>query len=169
VVVALPSRIAFAALVAVLAVAGLLTTTAAAGPATARYAPSSPAIATAEQIARAYWGTDPCGGRVTVVWERRSSDVNALSTWSSPSHDPYGDPADNSDCRIAMNPAAALDWPKLCTVIVHEFGHLTGHQHDPRPGRLMSEIYTTPLAQCTTPTARRAVASPAPATALRAG
>jgi hypothetical protein len=166
--VAFPARILLAVGIGVLAIAGLLATTASAGPTALRYAPTSSAIATAEQIARAYWGLSPCSGVVTVQWVRRSSDLNALSTWSSPSQDPYGDPADNSDCTIALNPAAAFDWPKLCTVIVHEFGHLSGHDHDARPGRLMSQLYTTPLAQCATPMARRAGASPAPATALRA-
>jgi hypothetical protein len=167
--VALPSRLAFAALVGALAVAGLLATTAVAGPTAARYAPTPPAIATAEQIARDFWAADPCGGVVTIRWERQAADINALSTWSSPSADPYGDPLDNSDCTITLNPSATFDWPKLCTVIVHEFGHLTGHDHDPRPGRLMSELYTTPLAQCAPPTARRAAASRATVTALRSG
>lgn len=164
------SRLLLAALTAALAAVGLTTATAAvAGPTSARYAPTSPAIATAEQIARDYWGADPCGGTVTVVWQRQSADINALSTWSTPSPDPYGDPADNRDCTVALNPAAAFDWPKLCTVIVHEFGHLTGHPHDPHPGRLMSELYTTPLPQCTAPTARRAAASRALVTAPPAG
>jgi hypothetical protein len=167
--VALQSRLAISALAGGLAVAGLLATTAVAGPTAARYAPAAPAIATAEQIARDHWATDPCGGAVTIRWARQAPDINALSTWSSPSADPYGDPAGNSDCTITLNPAARFDWPKLCTVIVHEFGHLAGHDHDPRPGRLMSELYTTPLAWCTGATGRRAVASRARASALRSG
>jgi len=146
-----------AVLVGALGLAGLMTTTAAAGPA-ARPAPASPTIATAQEIARAYWGTDACGGAVTVRWARQAADINALSTWTSPSSDPYGDPADNRDCTITLNPAATFDWPKLCTVLVHEFGHLSGHDHDRRAGRLMSELYTAPLAQCVAAKARRAAA-----------
>jgi hypothetical protein len=169
--VVLPSRIVLAVVVGALAVAGLLSATAVAGPATrfAPASPTSPAIAQAEQIARAYWGSDPCSGAVDVRWVRQAPDINALSTWATPATDPYGDPDANTDCTIDLNPAATFDWPKFCTVLVHEFGHLTGHDHDPRPGRLMSELYTTPLAQCTTPTARRGAGSRRLATARRSG
>jgi hypothetical protein len=156
--VAFPSRTTLAALAGALSVAGMLSATAVAGS-PVRTGVTTPAIATAEQIARDYWGADPCGGTVTVRWVRQAADINALSTWSSPTTDPYGQPQDNSDCEIDLNPAATFDWPKLCTVLVHEFGHLVGHDHDPRPGHLMSELYTTPLAACTTPTARRGAAS----------
>jgi hypothetical protein len=156
--VALPSRIALTVVAGTLAVAGMLTATAVAGPFT-RFTPSSPTTTRAEQIARAYWGADPCDGAITIRWVRQTPDINALSTWSSPTTDPYGDPEHNSDCAIDLNPAAAFDWPKFCTVVVHEFGHLLGRDHDPHPGQLMSEIYTTPVAPCATPTARRAVVS----------
>jgi hypothetical protein len=166
--VALRSRILLAVVVSALSVTGLLAATAEAGP-RARFSATSPAIAAAEQIARTYWGTDACGGTVTIRWVRQAPDLNALSTWSSPSTDPYAEPADNTQCEIDLNPAATFDWPKLCTVLVHEFGHLTGHDHDPHAGHLMSELYTTPLVQCTVPMARRAVASRALATRHRSG
>lgn len=166
--VALPSRITLAAVAGALAVAGLLATTATAGP-SARYAPTSPATAQAERIAQAYWGAEPCGGTVRVRWVRQLADINALSTWASPSADPYGDPAANSNCTIDLNPAATFDWAKFCTVVVHEYGHLLGHDHDQLPGQLMSEVYTTPLAQCAGPTARRAAVSRERATARRSG
>ena len=166
--VAHSSRIALAVVAGTLAIAGLLTATAAAGP-SARFTATSPTIAQAEQVARAYWGADPCHGSVTVRWVRQAPDINALSTWASPTADPYGDPQANSDCAIDLNPVAAFDWPKFCTVVVHEFGHLLGHDHDSRRGQLMSEIYTTPVASCAAPTARRAAASRGLASVRRSG
>jgi hypothetical protein len=166
--VAHSSRIALAVVAGTLAIAGLLTATAVAGP-SARFVATSPTIAQAEHIARTYWGADPCQGSVTIRWVRQAADINALSTWASPTTDPYGDPDANSNCAIDLNPAAAFDWPKFCTVVVHEFGHLLGHDHDSRRGQLMSEIYTTPLAPCAAPTARRAVASRELATVRRSG
>jgi hypothetical protein len=137
-------------------------------PATTRFAVGSPAVATAQQVARAHWGSDPCGGAVDIVWKRQAGDVNAVSLWSTATTAPYADPADNSDCEIDLNSAAAWDWPKLCTVIVHEYGHLTGHDHDPRAGRLMSAVYATPLAECRSTAEPRGVASRARASASRA-
>jgi hypothetical protein len=166
--VAHPSRIALAVVAGTLAIAGLLTATAAAGP-SARFVATSPTIVQAERVARAYWGADPCHGSVTIRWVRQAADINALSTWASPTTDPYGDPDANADCKIDLNPVAALPWPKFCTVVVHEFGHLLGHDHDSRRGQLMSEIYTTPVAACAAPTARRAVVSRDLATVRRSG
>ena len=114
-----------------------------------RYAAGSPALTTAQNLAIAHWGSSPCAGQVAIVWKRQSADINAMSLWSTAGEDPYGDPSDNQDCEVDLNPAATWDWPKLCTVVMHEYGHLTGHDHDPHPGRLMSAIYTTPAPECT--------------------
>ena len=125
-----------------------------------RFAVDSPALRAAQDIARAYWGTDPCGGEIEISWQRRQRHVNAISTWSTTNaEDPYADPGGNSDCTIQLNPRARFDWPKLCTVVVHEYGHLAGHDHDAAPGRLMSAYYTTPLRVCTTGITGRALRS----------
>jgi hypothetical protein len=136
--------------------------------AAARYAVGSPGLSLAQSIAVAHWGWNPCGGNVVLTWKRQADDINALSLWSTLGADAYADPADNQDCEIDLNPAATWDWPKLCTVVVHEYGHLTGHDHDAHPGRLMSAVYSTPLPECTTTAEPRARTSRAPATALRA-
>jgi hypothetical protein len=159
--VAFPARIKLASFVGAVAVLVLLAVSTISSQADARsnserFAPSSPAIASAVAIAKSYWGTAPCNGQVTVEWLKQPADVNAVSTWSTTGTDPYGDPADNRDCVVDLNPDAQFSWPKLCTVIVHEFGHLNGHDHDPRPGRLMSALYTTPLPDCVTPQAKAA-------------
>ena len=157
------SRIVAVALGLLAVVGGLLAGAAVAGSDTRsnpnRFAVDSPAVRTAQDIARAYWGVDPCGGRIEVSWKRQSREVNAISTWSTRSGDPYGDPANNGDCTIQLNPRAQFDWPKLCTVVVHEYGHLAGNDHEERPGRLMSAYYTTPLRACTTGVTRRALRS----------
>jgi hypothetical protein len=130
----------------------------------------SAAMRAAVDIARAHWGVDACGGAVTVRWVRMADPtINALSSWRSfgPA---YANPAANRDCSIELNTAARFDRPKLCTVLVHEYGHLAGHPHDARGGRLMSPLYTTPLPACEdAATARRAPGSRRSATRHRAG
>jgi hypothetical protein len=128
-----------------------------------RFAVGSPGLTLAQNLAIAHWGWSPCNGSVSVVWKRQASDINAMSVWSTLGTDPYGDPQDNQDCEIDLNPAATWDWPKLCSVVVHEYGHLTGHDHDPHPGRLMSAIYTTSTPECAT-----AAAPPATTASRRA-
>ena len=128
-------------------------------PAGIRFAADSPAVRVAQQIARAHWDVDPCRGRIAISWTPRERHVNAISTWSTRSRDPYGHPAANRDCTIQLNPHARFDWPKLCTVVVHEYGHLAGYAHDPRPGRLMSAYYVDPMRSCTTGVKGRVVRS----------
>ena len=54
----------------------------------------------------------------------------------------------------------------FCTVFVHEFGHLTGHQHVQDQNNVMYPIYVQPISQCAnTPDPTAAVAAPAPAKA----
>jgi hypothetical protein len=127
--------------------------------AASRFAVGSPGLTVAQNIAVAHWGWSPCAGQVSIVWKRQSADINAMSVWSTLGVDAYADPQDNQDCQIELNPAATWDWPKLCTVVVHEYGHLSGHDHDARPGRLMSAIYTTPIPECATVEPRPATAS----------
>jgi hypothetical protein len=148
-----PRRLSLILLVALAVV--LAAAVALAGPAAARtsavhrFAVGSPGLQSALRIAHAHWRTDPCGGSVSVA------------------AGPYAHPAQNGDCQIALNPAVRFDWPKLCTVVMHEVGHLVGHPHDRRPGHLMSPYYSGPAPECrVTP---RGGASPRRATARRAG
>ena len=114
---------------AVALLAGLAGALAFAAPAAAAPAVATDtAMATAADLARAQWGMDPCGGQVTVLWTILAPQVNATSTWSNPIGG-YADPAENSGCKIEYNELAQWDWPKLCTVVVHEMGHLSGHDH----------------------------------------
>jgi hypothetical protein len=156
--VALVPRVARAALVLAAILSCSLAGAALAGTrgAASRFAVGSPGLSLAQSLAVARWGWSPCGGDVRISWKRQAGDINAMSVWSTLGADPYADPQHNQDCEIELNPAATWDWPKLCTVVVHEYGHLTGHDHDDHPGRLMSPIYTTPAPECVTTAEPRA-------------
>lgn len=107
----------------------------------------SPAIAKAKEVATGVWGRDACGGNVQMVWTALEPGTNATASWRNPS-DAWNNAGENFDCRIDINPQAAYDFPKLCTVLVHELGHLNGQQHTPQPNQLMSAFYTDPIPQC---------------------
>jgi hypothetical protein len=111
-----------------------------------RFAADSPSTATARQIAVAHWGVDPCGGNVAITWTAQARDLNAVAHWSSPV--PDTGPAGHLDCSIAFNSAASFSWPKFCTVVVHEYGHLVGHGHSADPTDVMAAVYRKPLAAC---------------------
>jgi hypothetical protein len=113
----------------------------------ARYAAGSPAMQTAQSIAGAYWGQSACGGQVSVDWTAMDPDTNAFSSWSVPGT-PTATAADYYACHISFNSAAPFDWPKFCTIVVHEYGHLTGHQHVADPADVMTPIYSVPVAPC---------------------
>jgi hypothetical protein len=152
----------FAAFASTLAVGllGLAASSSAQAPAepAVRFAVGSPAMQNAQQIARAHWGVDPCGGAITIEWVALPDGYNAISSWANAT-DPYDAPESNVDCRIQMNAEMVFGWPKLCTVVVHEYGHLAGQRHEDEPGLLMSPIYETPLPACAIKRKRRAAAS----------
>jgi hypothetical protein len=115
-------------------------------------APSTDATPAALSIAYRSWGTVACGGQVAVTWDdSMDRSLNAVSSWENAAG-VYADPATNTDCRIALNPKTIWGWPKLCTVVVHEVGHLTGHRHTPEaPGSVMDPEYRGPLPECAPP------------------
>jgi hypothetical protein len=100
---------------------------------------------TAHALAVARWGADPCGGQVAVTWGHMGSGINARSTWMSVD---IHDPSTYSQCSIAYNLDVDWDWPKLCTVIEHELGHLAGHEHVNDPHDVMSPYYVFPTPEC---------------------
>jgi hypothetical protein len=131
----------------------------------AQFAANSPAMVQAELIAVKYWGTSPCSGVVSVSWGELDPSINATSTWWNPVA-AYGNAAANSQCSIVFNSAQNYDWPMFCTVMVHEIGHLTGHQHVADPTNVMYPIYVAPIPECEgTPSG---VAAPAPVAARKA-
>ena len=127
-------------------------------PADQAFAVGTPAMAAAENVAHTYWGdAAPCGGQVDIQWTDLTTDTNAISTWSNPTS-AYDNPKQNSDCHIALNRLLEFDWSRFCTVLVHEFGHLTGHAHSPDPNNVMTAIYNGPVDVC--------LDAPAPAPAV---
>jgi hypothetical protein len=122
--------------------------------------PASDALtSTAHALAVARWGGDPCGGQVSVTWAHMGAGINARSQWMSTD---VHNPATYTQCSITYNLDVDWDWPKLCTVIEHELGHLTGHEHVGDPHDVMSPYYVYPSPECATgQAAPAAVAAPA--------
>jgi hypothetical protein len=126
--------------------------------------PASDALTTtAHALAVAHWGVDPCAGQVTVTWAHMGAGINARSTWMS--YDIHN-PATYSQCAISYNLDVDWDWPKLCTVIEHELGHLAGHDHVDDPHDVMSPYYVYPTPECAAGGAP--AAAPAPAATAQA-
>jgi hypothetical protein len=126
--------------------------------------PASDALTTtAHALAVAHWGVDPCAGQVTVTWAHMGAGINARSTWMS--YDIHN-PATYSQCAISYNLDVDWDWPKLCTVIEHELGHLAGHDHVNDPHDVMSPYYVYPTPECAAVGAP--AAAPAPVTTAQA-
>lgn len=114
----------------------------------------------AVRIAEAHWAAVPCGGDFTLTWALMLPTVNAVSGWTNP-EGLYGDPPENRDCQVMLNVAVGWSWRKFCTVVVHETGHLVGHEHVDDPADVMFYGYVSPVADCAT------AANPlAPATAV---
>jgi hypothetical protein len=138
-------------------------------PPATRFAVGSPAMQVAQSIAQANWGVSACGGQVDIQWGTDDPNINARSYWANPISS-YDNPDLNVQCRIVLNSTMTFTWPKFCTVLVHEYGHLTGHQHSADGPDVMSPIYRAPLPACliadpsTAPAAAPAAVGP-PATA----
>ncbi len=108
---------------------------------------NSAAMAKAELIAVEYWNTTPCSGQVSVSWGSLDPTINASSNWWNPT-EAYGNAAANSQCSIVFNQYQKFDWPMFCSVMVHEIGHLTGHEHVADKTSVMYPVYIAPIPQC---------------------
>ncbi|UGS38782.1 zinc metalloprotease [Capillimicrobium parvum] len=160
-----------------LALTGASTATAAPGDDTGaapevRFGVGTPAMLAAQDLARRTWGTDPCGGRIDIVWDVDAATINARSSWANP-RSAYDAPELNVQCRIVLNRLIDYDWARFCTVLVHEYGHLAGRAHTADGPDVMSPIYRGPLPAClevADPAAASAapVAAPAPTASARA-
>jgi hypothetical protein len=95
----------------------------------ARWPATGSTVRTALAMGADHWGMTPCGGRVAFSWTAAlGAETNAQSYWANDT-DPYLQPSSNTDCAIALSLGTDWDWVKLCSVVIHEVGHLTGHDH----------------------------------------
>jgi hypothetical protein len=116
----------------------------------AQFAVGSVELSDAETIAIDYWGTMPCSGNVNVSWQSLDPSINGMASWWNPVA-AYGNAPANSDCSISMNLAQDYSWPMLCTVVTHEIGHLTGHDHVTDQSNVMYPVYVGPISACNAP------------------
>jgi hypothetical protein len=112
-------------------------------------------MATAHSLAVARWATDACTGQVAMSWTHMGQGINARSQRMSID---VNDPSTYSECSITYNLDVDWDWPKLCTVVEHELGHLSGHDHVNDPHDVMSPYYVFPAPECTLPKSQTAAA-----------
>jgi hypothetical protein len=122
----------------------------------ARFRQGRPATAQAEAVARATWDADACDGDVRLRFARLAADTNAESEWTEV------DGTDEvMDCVVTFNTRVAWDYVRFCSILVHEFGHLTGHHHSGDPDDVMYPRYVRAFRPCAAGAARRARASSA--------
>ena len=59
--------------------------------------------------------------------------------------------ADPVGCSIYLNAEAYARMPKamVCTLVLHEYGHLAGHRDSDDPGSVMYRFYVRPDRRCT--------------------
>jgi hypothetical protein len=130
----------------------------------ARWPVNGPAFQAARKVAVEHWAMDPCHGDVVISWGKLPSDENAESTWTNQFRD-YGDPEHNTLCEVTFNADQDWDWPKLCTVFVHEFGHLAGNAHSADPDDVMFPYYVgtnLPACEAVSPAGSPAPSGPRP-------
>jgi hypothetical protein len=113
----------------------------------ARWPAGGSTLRTALAMAAEHWGMEPCGGRVAMRWIGLDSGTNAQSSWAN-EIDPYLQPSRNTECAIVLSTSTEWDWVKLCSIVVHEAGHLTGHDHVDDPGDIMYYAYVRPAPEC---------------------
>jgi matrixin len=111
------------------------------------FAPDSAPTRAATEIAKSFWGVTPCAGQVTIAWTSLTGQTNATAMWSNP-FGVYAEPSQNFDCQISFNTGMAWDWKRFCSVLVHEYGHLSGHEHSSDPNDVMAPYYSRPIAEC---------------------
>ena len=114
-------------------------------------------VTTAAAIAEGYWGSVPCAGQVTIAANRAlatglDSDTDGWVTFgSSLGPDDLEAPASSyTSCTITLAhwrwsswTDMESDWGMFCLTVVHEMGHLLGHQHSLIPGSVMAPVFTS--------------------------
>jgi hypothetical protein len=114
-------------------------------------------VRTAAAIAERYWGATPCGGRIRVVADSPlvpgldpTTDGWVTFNSSLGPENLSAPPATYTSCIITLAhwrwaswTDMESDWGMFCLTVVHEMGHLLGHQHSLAPGSVMAPVFTS--------------------------
>lgn len=94
------------------------------GSAAARPSVNDLARAYSVRAAEAAWPANRCDGRERVSWDQQLGEYAGVAL---------------SGCRvkIAPHPDFMWAWPYTCAVVIHEYGHLAGHDHSDDPTSIM--------------------------------
>lgn len=113
----------------------------------ARFPASGFHMRAATAVAAAQWGQNPCQGQVKLSWQAMDIGLEAQAQWLAPDISDIKDPSSWMGCEIVFNSSAGYSFVKLCSVLVHEMGHLLGREHTGARG-IMAERYSRPAASC---------------------
>jgi hypothetical protein len=103
------------------------------------------------EVAARRWGP-VCTEDPVVRFRRMESDTLGIARWQGM----WDIPSEKrEDCRILLNSAREWDWPRLCTTVVHEYGHLAGREHSEDSDSAMHRQYSRPYRGCTGSAAAR--------------
>jgi hypothetical protein len=82
-------------------------------------------------VAVAAWGVAPCGGqRIPIDWRDLPGKQAGRASW-------WGERPPFHRCRVTIDSGRRWTARRLCTVIVHEYGHLLGRGHSADPRDVM--------------------------------
>ncbi len=99
----------------------------------------------AQAIAAHVWG-QPCPlGGVTVVRGEVAAGALAQAEFLVPPETPW--PAAYSSCRVVIGPGR-LTWEEVCTIVLHEYGHLVGAGHSANPRSVMYATFERIAPRC---------------------